>query len=179
MKRIVLPILIICLLALLAPALASAMTYDQAVDQLVADGCARDAEDYLTSLGTDPLLGFHLAGTWAEHDASYFVRDELQAMGLSDVRLEAVPVDAWDFKGATGRPSAGRTLHRLVVRGRPRHSRSARRRARVRRLGHGGGVRRRRRCDGKLVLFDGALDDWWLKLRRRRGDAAQAPSEPS
>ena len=145
MKRIVLSnILIICRVALLAPAVASAMTYDQAVDQLVADGYTRDAEDYLTSLGTDPLLGFRLAGTWAEHDASYFVRDELQAMGLSDVRLEAVPVDAWDFEGRHG-DRWRQDVHRLVVRGRPRHGRSARGRARVRGR-HRGGVRRRRGC---------------------------------
>ena len=117
MKRIVLTILTICLVALLAPALASAMTYDEAVDQLVADGYTRDAEDYLVQPRHRPVLGFRLAGTWAEHDASYFVRDELTAMGLSDVRLEAVPVDAWDFKGATV-TVGGRDLHRLVVRGR-------------------------------------------------------------
>ena len=47
MKRIVLSILIICLVFCSQPALASAMTYDEAVDQLVADGYTRDAEGYL------------------------------------------------------------------------------------------------------------------------------------
>ena len=101
MKRLVLPILLVCLLALVLPAAASALTYEQAIDQLVASGYTTDAEDYLTSLGTDPILGFRLAGTSAEHAASYYVRDQLTGMGLSDVRLEAVPVDAWDFKGAS------------------------------------------------------------------------------
>ena len=101
MKRLTIPLLLVCLVVLLLPATASATpTYDEAVDQLVADGYTVGIEDYLTALGTDPLLGFRIAGSWAEHDASFFVRDELEAMGLSDVRLEPVPVDAWDFKGA-------------------------------------------------------------------------------
>ncbi len=100
MKRLTIPILLACLALLLLPAAASALSYEEAVDQLVADGYTVDIEDYLTALGTDPLLGFRLAGSWAEQDASFYVRDELEAMGLSDVRLEPVPVDAWDFKGA-------------------------------------------------------------------------------
>ena len=45
MKRFVLPLLILCLVALVAPAAASAMTYEEAVDQLVADGYTVDVED--------------------------------------------------------------------------------------------------------------------------------------
>ncbi len=99
-KRVLLGVAVALVIALCAPAAASAMTYDEAVDQLVADGYTVHVEETLNALGTDPLLGFRLAGTWAEHEASYFVRDELLAMGLSDVRLEGVPVDAWDFGGA-------------------------------------------------------------------------------
>ena len=100
MKRLTIPILLACVALLLPAAASAAPTYEEAVDQLVADGYTVDIEEYLTSLGTDPLLGFRLAGSWAEHDASFYVRDELEAMGLCDVHLEPVPVDAWDFKGA-------------------------------------------------------------------------------
>ncbi len=163
MKRIVLSILIICLVALLAPALASAMTYDEAVDQLVADGYTRDAEDYLTSLGTDPLLGFRLAGTWAEHDASYFVRDQLKDMGLSDVRLEAVPVDAWDFKGAT--VTVGKETYTASsfagVRGTDGPLN-----AEMVYVGNGTAAEFAAAgdVDGKIVLFDSSLENWWLNM---------------
>ncbi len=162
MKRIVLPILIVCLVALIAPAAVSALTYEEAVDDLVASGYTRDAEDYLTSLGTDPKLGFRLAGTSAEHAASDYVFDELDAMGLSPV-LEAVPVDAWDFGGATvtvggrvfiassfaGVPGTGGPLGGDLVY-----------------VGAGTAAEFDAAGDvtGKLVLVDGEFDDWWLNF---------------
>ncbi len=163
MKRIVLTILTICLVALLAPALASAMTYDEAVDQLVADGYTRDAEDYLVSLGTDPLLGFRLAGTWAEHDASYFVRDELKAMGLSDVRLEAVPVDAWDFKGATV-TVGGRTFTASSFAG--VRGTAGPLEAELVYVGDGTAAEFDAAGDvtGKIVLIDSSLENWWISM---------------
>ncbi len=167
MKRFILPILLICLVALALPAAASAMTYDEAVDQLVADGYTVDVIDTLNSFGTDPLLGFRLAGTWAEHEASYFVRDELAAMGLSDVRLEEVPVDAWDFEGArvmvgertgddaiiassfAGVPgTAGPVEGELVYVG----------------VGTKYDFDAAGDVTGKWVLVDGEFDDWWVNF---------------
>jgi Iap family predicted aminopeptidase len=169
-KRLTIPILLACVALMLLPAAASALSYDEAVDQLVADGYTVDIEEYLTSLGTDPLLGFRLAGSWAEHDASFYVRDELAAMGLSDVRLEPVPVDAWDFKGArvtVDDPEAEGGVREIVASsfaGVP---------------GSGGeitaplvyvGTGTRQEFDaagdvtGKLVLCDIELDDIWLNF---------------
>ena len=163
MKRFVLPILILCLVALAAPAAASAMTYDEAIDKLVADGYTVGIEDHLNSLGTNPALGFRLAGTEAEHKASYYVRDQLTAMGLSDVALENVPVDAWDFKGAWVKVG-DRTIVASSFAGVP---------------GTGGivdgdfiyvGTGTRQEFDaagdvtGKIVLVDGEFDDWWLSF---------------
>ena len=163
MKRLVLPILMALLLALVLPVAASALTYDAAVDELVADGYTTDIEDALTDLGTDPQLGFRLAGTWAEHDASYLVRDELEAMGLSDVRLEAVPVDAWDFKGATVEV-AGETFTASSFAGVPGTDGPLE--AELVYVGTGtaaefdaAGI-----VAGKLVLVDGEFDDWWLSF---------------
>jgi len=99
-KRLTIPLFLACLVLLLLPAAASALSYEEAVDQLVADGYTVDIEDYLTSLGTDPDLGFRIAGSSAEHAASQYVYDELVAMGLSGVAKEPVPVDAWEFEGA-------------------------------------------------------------------------------
>ncbi len=171
MKRLTIPILLACVALVLLPAAASAApTYEEAVDQLVADGYTVDIEEYLTALGTDPLLGFRLAGSWAEHDASFFVLDQLEEMGLSDVRLEPVPVDAWDFKGArvlVDDPEAEGGVREIVASsfaGVP---------------GSGGeitaplvyvGTGTRQEFDavgnvtGKLVLCDIELDDIWLNF---------------
>lgn len=160
MRRIVLSLLLALSLVLAVPSLAAALTYDEAVDQLVAAGYTKAVEEHLNSLGTDPLLGFRLAGSPAEHAASFYVRDQLLAMGLSDVRLEPVPVDVWEFRGArvyagdrvlvassfagvpgTGGPVSGELVY------------------------VGGGTRQEFDAagdvSGKWVLVDGEFDDWW------------------
>jgi hypothetical protein len=88
-------------LALLAPGVVQATppTYDQAVNRLVSAGYPQTVETYLDSLGANPL-GFRLAGTDAERAASAYVADELTALGLSNVRLEPVPVDSYELRGA-------------------------------------------------------------------------------
>jgi Iap family predicted aminopeptidase len=76
------------------------MTLDAAIDKLVADGYPKQQNEFLNGLGSSPL-GFRIAGTEAERQAAQHVADELDSMGVSDVSLEKVPVDAWDFKGAS------------------------------------------------------------------------------
>ena len=83
-----------------SPSAIPGMTFDQAVDKLVADGYPQSQNEFLNGLGSSDL-GFRIAGTEAERQAAQHIADELTAMGLSNVRLEKVPVDAWDFKGAT------------------------------------------------------------------------------
>ena len=167
MKRFILPILLICLVALALPAAASAMTYDEAVDQLVADGYTVDVIDTLNSFGTDPLLGFRLAGTWAEHEASYFVRDELAAMGLSDVRLEEVPVDAWDFEGArvmVGDRVGDKAIIASSFAGVPGTDGPVTAELVYVGMGLKGDFDAAGDVAGKWVLVDGAFDDWWLNF---------------
>ena len=163
MKRFALPILLLCLVALAAPAAASAMTYDQAVDQLVADGYTVGVENYLDSLGTDPLLGFRIAGSPAENAASSYVRDQLAAMGLSDVHLEAVPVDAWDFAGASVKVG-DRTIVASSFAGVPGTDGSIT--AELVYVGQGTADEFDAAGDvtGKLVLVDGEFDDWWVNF---------------
>lgn len=45
--------------------------------------------------------GFRLAGTAAEYEAGKWIADEMRQIGLKDVTIEAFPVDAWEFKGAS------------------------------------------------------------------------------
>ncbi len=57
--------------------------------------------DKLTGFGTWPGYGFRAAGSSAEHEAAKFLKAQMRRIGLSEVRLEEVPVDAWEFKGAS------------------------------------------------------------------------------
>jgi Iap family predicted aminopeptidase len=45
-------------------------------------------------------LGFRAAGSSSAIDASEYVASEMTAMGLSDVKLEKIPLDAWEFHEA-------------------------------------------------------------------------------
>ena len=67
MKRVILLVCSLCLVLLMLPTAAVATTFDQAVDQLVAQGYPQTTEDYLCGLGTNPILGFRWAGTTADN----------------------------------------------------------------------------------------------------------------
>jgi len=100
-RRIVFALVLAVVAAtLLLPALASAMTYDQAVDQLYAKGYPQNVETYLNSLGTSPL-GFRLGGTSADDTAARYLATKLRNAGYGNVRLESVPVDEWAVRGAS------------------------------------------------------------------------------
>ena len=101
-RTVLLVALAVLALALILPAAAPAggmLTYDQATDYLFATSYPNNIETYLDNLGTSPL-GYRLAGTPADNEASYYLADKLAAMGLT-VRMERVPVDVWDVRGAS------------------------------------------------------------------------------
>ena len=101
MKRATILFLFTCALLLLllpaAAAQAAPPTFGEAVDQLVADGYPQGIEDFLCGLGTS-TLGWRLAGTDAEHEAAEYLKAQMEAIGLENVRLEPVPVDAWGIE---------------------------------------------------------------------------------
>src|SRR5512139_1297308 len=76
-------------------------SFDQAVDRLFAKGYPQELETAFCAFGTDPELGFRWAGTTAERGVSDRVAEELRSMGLENVRLEPVPVDVFEFEGAS------------------------------------------------------------------------------
>lgn len=45
-------------------------------------------------------IGFRLGGTPQEHEASAFLAEQLKEAGLSNVKMEEIPVDAFELKGA-------------------------------------------------------------------------------
>jgi hypothetical protein len=59
----------------------------------------RHVVERLESFRSHPL-GFRVAGTLEERQATAFVADELRAAGLTDVVEEPVPVDAWRLQDA-------------------------------------------------------------------------------
>jgi Iap family predicted aminopeptidase len=79
-----------------------------AVEAAVDTDYLRRIVDRLASIGSSPL-GFRVAGTVEDAETAAYVAEELHALGLADVHLEAVPADAWRFHGAQ-LEAAGRTF---------------------------------------------------------------------
>ena len=77
-----------------------AAAFDKALDKLSSEGYPQGLVTYFCSLGTNPDLGFRWAGTTAERAVGERVAAEMRAMGLSNVRLEPVPVDVFEFEKA-------------------------------------------------------------------------------
>jgi Iap family predicted aminopeptidase len=71
-----------------------------AVDGAVDVPFALRIVEGLASIGSSEL-GFRVAGTPEDDAACAFVAGQMATIGLQDVRREAVPVDAWRFRGAS------------------------------------------------------------------------------
>lgn len=103
MAKRLLGLLLVGLVALLLlPAAAQAMTYDQAVNKLVKAGWPQAIEKELVSFRSS-ALGFRSAGTPADNAEAAYIARQMKAIGLAHVRLESVPVDSWEFRGASVR----------------------------------------------------------------------------
>jgi Iap family predicted aminopeptidase len=84
---------------LVVPAVASALTYNQAVDKLVKDGYPQTIETWLAQQGTSDI-GMSFGGSSADTARAQYLAAKLRALGFN-VRLEAVPLDAMEFKSAS------------------------------------------------------------------------------
>ena len=49
---------------------------------------------------TNPVLGYRSAGSRAEFETGEMLKQEMEAIGLFDVRKDAIKVDGWEFKKA-------------------------------------------------------------------------------
>ena len=49
---------------------------------------------------TNPILGYRPAGSRAEFETGEMLKQEMEAIGLFDVRKDAIKVDGWEFKKA-------------------------------------------------------------------------------
>jgi hypothetical protein len=101
--RHVMATLALLVVLLLLPSLAAASptsAFDAALDQVYGSGYPQSLEDFFTSQGTNPDLGFRWAGTAAERAVIDKVVRAFRLAGLSGVTMERVPVDVFDFKHA-------------------------------------------------------------------------------
>ncbi len=102
---------LLVLLLLPAVALASPTTaFDKSLDKVFAHGYPQSIDQHLSAMpGTNPALGFSMAGTAPDTAKALYLAQQLRDLGLRNVRLEAVPVDVFDFRSATV-TIGGRTL---------------------------------------------------------------------
>ncbi len=70
----------------------------QVVERLDMD-YAREIIEEVCTMG-DSDIGFRGAGGSADQEAAAYMADQMGAIGLVDVVLEAVPVSTWEFRGA-------------------------------------------------------------------------------
>jgi Iap family predicted aminopeptidase len=141
---------------------AATSRFDQAVDELIAQGYPEEVVSHLNSLGTSEL-GYRLGGTSAGNAGAEYLAEQMREMGLSNVRLEPVPLDAWEIKGASvsvdGRsmicsqfpgvpptPTEGITAEVVYVKG------------------GAAADYKGKNVEGKIVLVDLMMDSWWLNL---------------
>jgi Iap family predicted aminopeptidase len=138
--------------------------FDQAVERLFAQGFPQTLETYFCSLGTNPDLGFRWAGTSAERAVGERVAAEMRGMGLSNVRLEPVPVDVFEFEKAS-LTVGGRTMIASTIAGVP-PSPTGGITAPVVYVKGGTAVDFDAAGDvtGKLVLVDMKTSSWWFSL---------------
>lgn len=76
-------------------------------------------------LGRRDRYGYRMPGTKSDHEAAHYLADKLRQFGLSDVRLEPVPIavafpDSWSLKLRTGDRIEESATHAAAREGRPR-----------------------------------------------------------
>ena len=180
MRRLPLLVLAIAVLLLLMPGAALATpTFDKAIDRLFSQGYPQRIDSHLAAMpGTNPQLGFFLTGTWSDNARAVYIARQMRAIGLTNVHLEPIPVDAFTFKSASVkvgyntmvastfagvRPTPARGLTAQVVYA---HEGTA---ADFDALAKAGVDVR-----GKIVLLDAALWTWWVNYQDAQATARGA-----
>ncbi len=84
----------------------SALPLPAVRDLRLDESYLRRVVDHLCSIGSSPL-GFRTTGTPEDAAVAAFVRAEMLDMGLADVAVEDVEVDAWRFRAAVLQVAGG------------------------------------------------------------------------
>ena len=158
--------LILSIVLLAAPGCrpAGPRAFDRAIDALFAQGYPQALEGFFCSLGTDPELGFRWAGTSAERAVSGRVAAEMKAMRLAGVRLEPVPVDVFEFEGASLTVGGRRMIASTFAGVPPTPAGGVT--APIVYVGGGAAADFDAAGDvsGKIILVDLRLSSWWISL---------------
>jgi Iap family predicted aminopeptidase len=99
MRRSLLTLVCTAAVLLTLPAAAQAITFNKAVDKLFRQGYPQRLEKTIAGFKSTGL-GFRWTGSPADNQAAQFLADEMTAAGLTNVKLEPVPVDAWTIESA-------------------------------------------------------------------------------
>jgi len=141
---------------------AVVLKFDGAIENLIAEGFPQEIETHLNSLGTSEL-GYRLGGTSADNAAAEYLAEQMREMGLSHVRLEPVPLDVWEVKGASVTVD-GRTMTCSQFPGVPPTPAEGITGEVVYVEGGAAANYEGKSVEGKIVLVDLMLDSWWLNL---------------
>ncbi|MDQ3865936.1 MAG: M28 family peptidase, partial [Actinomycetota bacterium] len=130
------------------------------VERAVSTDYLREVVERLASLGSHPL-GFRVAGTPEEREATRFVVGEMRDLGLVDVAEEPVPVDAWRLREAFVESEGGGRYEAASMGGVPETGRAG---VRGELVIAGAGSRRELEgvdLSGKVVLVDWRDERLW------------------
>ncbi|MDQ3777876.1 MAG: M28 family peptidase, partial [Actinomycetota bacterium] len=124
------------------------------LERAVSADYLREVVERLASLRSHPL-GFRVAGTPEEREATRFVAGEMRNLGLVDVTEEPVPVDAWRLREAFVELDGGRRYEAASMGGVPETGRAGVRGELVI-----AGTGSRRQLEGVDLAGKVALVDW-------------------
>jgi Iap family predicted aminopeptidase len=102
MRRRWLVLLAMAVALLALPAAAQARpTFDKAIDRAVAQGWPQRVNEHLSFIpGSNPQLGMYFAGTTGDNARARYIASVARQIGLTNVHLEPVPIDVFEFKSA-------------------------------------------------------------------------------
>ena len=181
MRKASVIVAVACLLLLLTAGVAQAAprpTYDQAIDQLFADGYPQAVDNHLADMpGTNPKLGFFMGGTWSDNARAAYIAKQMKAMGLTNVHLEPVPLDVFTFKSASVKVGYNTMVASVFAGARPTPATGLKAQVVYAHDGTAADFDALAKAGidvkGKLVLLDADLWTWWVNYQAARGYGAR------
>ena len=172
MKRMLLVAFAMVLLLLLIATAAQAAppSFNGAIDQLFSQGYPQGLDNHLANMpGTNPQLGFFLAGTWSDNNRARYIAQQMRLMGLRNVHLEPVPVDAFQFISASVGVGSRTFVASTFAGTRPTPARGLTAQVVYAHDGTAQDFAALQKADvdvrGKLVFLDADLWTWWVNYQ--------------
>jgi aminopeptidase YwaD len=95
-------LLCVAVVLLALPAVAQARpSFDKAIDRAVTQGWPQRVNEHLSFIpGSNPQLGMYFAGSSGDNARARYIARVARQIGLTNVHLEPVPIDVFEFKSA-------------------------------------------------------------------------------